>query len=328
MPGPTDLIGLLLAAVLGAAPLAVAPAAPVACSTSTGSSTSWEQDARDLARLLADVDDAEVAALRAELERAGFGPAGDEPEGAPAAADAWRSLLAELLDALRGATDPQARALARSLDALQIRPPVAAVAPMAEDEEDEDEASARPSASARSSASARAGTGGRASVACTTTDEDGTVTRERAATPGTRSAVPTTRPPSSTRAPARTAEPTPSSTRMPTPRTTVPVDEPINPAPHTELPGTRPGCASNQQAAAVVPPAVWRPIAQALATALTGNTDPQAVALAADLAEHGFAPQQAEAETRPAAVPRTPTGTADLCGLVVAVVPLTSGTAR
>ncbi|MDN5857781.1 MAG: hypothetical protein L0H84_04090, partial [Pseudonocardia sp.] len=86
----------------------------------------------------------------------------------------------------------------------------------------------------------------------------------------------------------------------------------------------RAGCAPAGEAAPVVSPATWRPIAQALAAALAGVTDPQAVELAKDLARAGFAPgKETDASAAGTAV-AAGGNVAELCGLIVAVVPLSS----
>src|SRR3954453_13836633 len=78
MPGPNELIGTILAAVVGVTPAAIAaPGAPIAgCPAPSGTSSSWEQDARDLSKMLAGVDGTEIDGLRQELDSAGFGGTG------------------------------------------------------------------------------------------------------------------------------------------------------------------------------------------------------------------------------------------------------------
>src|SRR5436309_1879397 len=78
MPGPNELIGTVLAALLGVSSPAVlaAPSATPDCRPSTGSSssnTSWEQDAVALASMLAGQKGTETEGLLQELIRAGFG---------------------------------------------------------------------------------------------------------------------------------------------------------------------------------------------------------------------------------------------------------------
>ncbi len=94
--------------------------------------------------------------------------------------------------------------------------------------------------------------------------------------------------------------------------------------------GSSPGAqkpAGNSASSPAVSTATWRSLAQTLATALAGNDDPQAVVLRNDLAKAGFAPET-EGATQPVAgtVPAAGGNVADLCGLIVAVVPLNSAT--
>ncbi|MDN5858700.1 MAG: hypothetical protein L0H84_08750, partial [Pseudonocardia sp.] len=145
MPGSNELIGTILAAVVGVASPAVivapdgSPAAAPDCRTRGSSHTSagsWERDAHALADLLADQGGADTAELLEELNRAGFGTA-PSVEPATIRDGRWEAILGRLVTALNGATDPEARSLARSIADLDLGR-VAPVGPAAVDEGDLD----------------------------------------------------------------------------------------------------------------------------------------------------------------------------------------------
>lgn len=270
----------------------------------------------------------------------------DASRVAPAAAEAqdvdWKELLGRLVMALNDASDPEARDLARSIAALNVSP-VAVVVPAAAG--DDEEESGDDESGDEDSDSGDEDGGDDADGEDADKSMSATPTPTRTATP-TRTPAPT-RSATATPSPRGTGNPTagpgtdpncddtqgrdnadPTRTATPTP-TTSPSASPSasatpNPGRNGNGDGNVPaGCTPNGGDSPSVSSANWRSIAQALATALAGNTDPQAVALANDLAKAGFAPGDG---ANPASATRPGAGnTTDLCGLIVAVVPLTTG---